>query len=562
MGKIIRNNKKKIHRFIVFFILGLGLIYMGSMLVFTEAKDMNFDNEEIEQILDFHAESISSEQDVVCPIIIETPPGEMITYTTVFKKEYPISNAIMLRSSFQCVKAYINGDCVLDYGSEQKTFNKLIPASAWHVIRPNTTIMPGDILKVEITCSSEIYQGLFRGVYIGPKTALLYSIIKNARMSLIVSIPLFILGFLYIVISGIFPEKLSRRKLCIIGSISAISSIWILLESQIIQLIWGILPVSYTLLFVLFSILPLLLCELLLQYQMFQKSLAIKIAFYIIVFCIILFHGLQILKGYQYINSVWIIHCAFLAEIIAFVIEGIRRIKGPRYKDDKDILIAGAVFTAFGLIDVINKYVFNEIMDDVVFVKVGVFAFMLLLGYYTLKRAVNDHEISMEQEFWKHVAHTDALTKLGNRLRFEERKKEIRKSNNNLPLTILMIDINGLKFINDEYGHEMGDVAIATVGQVILDTFDEYGEGFRIGGDEFCLFLSLLNKEQTIKKAQECEAKLNEFSNEYEVLLHIAMGVCEMKDIGIDAALNVADAEMYKNKERNKIKRKKMEVEQ
>jgi diguanylate cyclase (GGDEF)-like protein len=557
-----RNKKRKvtIHHFFLFALIGLGIAYIVAMATYTEAENMFFNDEQLEEIVEFHAKSSTVDEDVICPVVLDTPVGETVTFTTVFEKEYPISNAIMLRSSFQCIKVYLNDVCVLDYGEEQKTFNQIIPASAWHVIRPKTMILPGDVLKVELICSIDPYQGLFRGIYIGPKVSMLYMIINNARMSLVVAIPLFILGILYIVICGIFPERLSRRKLCIIGSLSAMSSVWILLESQIIQLVWGILPVSYTLLFVLFSLLPILICELLLQYKLFQNSLSTKIAFYITVICFLVFHGLQIFAGYQYVNSVWIIHCAFLAEIIAFLIEGIRRIKGTRYRDDKDIIIAGVVFAIFGLIDIINKYIFKEIMDDVVFVKVGIFAFMLLIGYYTLKRAVNDHEISMEQEFWKQVAHTDALTKLGNRLRFEERKKEIRKADTKTSLTVLMIDINDLKIINDEYGHEMGDVAIATVGQVILDTFDAYGEGFRIGGDEFCLFLTLLNKEQAIKKSQECEKKLTEFSREYEISLRIAMGVSEMKDIGIDAAISIADAEMYKNKELNKLKQKRMEM--
>jgi diguanylate cyclase (GGDEF)-like protein len=165
----------------------------------------------------------------------------------------------------------------------------------------------------------------------------------------------------------------------------------------------------------------------------------------------------------------------------------------------------------------------------------------------------------IEQEFWKKVAHTDALTKLGNRLRFEERKKEIKKSNHKLGLSVLMIDINDLKIINDKYGHKMGDTAIATVGHAILDIFAEYGECYRIGGDEFCLFLEMLNKEQAMEKAEECEFKLKEFSDEHKISLHIAKGFSEIKNIGIDAAINIADTNMYKNKEFNKIKRKKVE---
>lgn len=560
MRKEKRMDKSKFRCIILFVLMGLGIIYVASMLIFTEAKNMYFDNEEVEEIVGFHVKSSTLDSDVVCPVALETPSGEVVTYTTVMEKEYSISNVIMVRSSFQYIKAYINDECVLSYGEEQKTFSHIMPPSAWHIIRPRKTIMPGDVLKIELICDIDPYQGYFRGAWVGTKTAMLYMIIKTSKMSLLICIPLLILGILYVVICRIFPEKISRRKLCILGLLSALTSIWILLESHVTQFVWGIMPVSYTLLFVIFSILPLLICELLFQYKMFQKSMPTKIAYGTIVCCFFIFHGLQIFGIYQYVNSVWIIHLGFLAIIIAFIIETIRRIKGKRYKDDRDMLIAGTVFAIFGLLDLINKYIFNEIIkDDVVFVQIGIFSFMLLLGYYTLRRAINEHDSSMEQEFWKQVAHTDPLTKLGNRLRFEERKREIRKSKHNLGLTVAIVDINDLKIINDEYGHEMGDVAIATVGQALIETFDQYGEGFRIGGDEFCLFLGMLSKEQAMKKTKECEAMLKDFFEEYEICLQIAKGFSEVDENGIDAAINTADAEMYKNKEINKIKRMKRE---
>lgn len=560
MTKKLRVDESKT-RHIVAIILGItGIIYFIAMLSFTEAKDMHFDNEELDQILNFHAKSSTVDEDVVCPTLLETPLGEKVTYTTVIEKDYTNSNVIMFRSSFQYVKAYVNDKQVLDYGYEQSTFNNVVPSSAWQIIRLDNPLEIGDEICIELTCDSDPFQGLFRGIYVGTKASMFYHILSNASMSLLVAVPLFILGILYIVISGVFPEKISKRKLRLIGILSSMMSIWILLESQLIQLVWGNLPASYTGLFIIFSFLPLLICELLFNFKMFEESLLMRIAYVISVICMILFHAFQIFGVSQYNETPIIIHTAFFAIIVALIFEAIRRINGKKYKDDRDIIIAGSVFALFGLCDIINIYIFNEIMKDVVFTQVGIFAFMLLLGYYTLRRAITDHETTMEQEFWKQVAHTDALTKLGNRLYFEERKKEIRKAKYTEDLQVLIIDINDLKLINDEFGHEMGDVAIATVGQVILEAFDDCGDGFRIGGDEFCIFVEDLSRDFILKKLEACEEALDEFTEEYEVSLHISYGIAEIASDGVDTAISIADAAMYRNKEYGKMLRKKLQV--
>lgn len=562
MNRKFRVDESRV-RFIIGIVLAvLGITYFVGMMIFTQAKDMHFNNEKMDTILNFHAKSSTIDEDVICPVLLETPLGEEIVYTTIIDQEYPDADAIMFRSSFQYVQVYINETNVLDYGREQKTFNHAIPASAWQIIRLDKPLEQGDKLRIELVCETDPYQGLFRGIYVGTKSSMLYYIINNAAMSLIVAIPLFILGILYMFIAGVFPERVSKRKLRLIGVLSAVMSIWILLESQLIQLVWGILPVSYTVLFIIFSVIPLIICELFFNFKMFEHSIVLRIAYIISLICSLLFHVFQITGITQYNEVPIIIHTAIFAIFVALVYEMIRRVHGKKYKDDRDILIAGAVFAVFALGDIINIYVFDEIMEDVVFTQVGIFAFMLLLGYYTLRRAIYDHETTMEQEFWKQVAHTDALTKLGNRLYFEERKKEIRKAKEVFDLHVLMIDINDLKLINDDYGHEMGDVAIATVGQVLLDAFDDCGDGFRIGGDEFCIFVDDLNRDQILKKVEICEEALDEFSEEYEISLHMSFGVAEIGKDGVDNAISIADAAMYRNKEYGKMLRKKLQEKQ
>lgn len=93
----------------------------------------------------------------------------------------------------------------------------------------------------------------------------------------------------------------------------------------------------------------------------------------------------------------------------------------------------------------------------------------------------------MEQKL-DYLSYHDQLTGLYNRRFFEEELKRLNVTRN-LPLTIVMADVNGLKLINDSFGHVIGDELLIKVAQVIKDGCREDDIISRIGGDEFVILL-------------------------------------------------------------------------
>ena len=84
------------------------------------------------------------------------------------------------------------------------------------------------------------------------------------------------------------------------------------------------------------------------------------------------------------------------------------------------------------------------------------------------------------------LAYTDYMTEVQNRNAYEERLKKLKKPNANLSrITVIVIDINGLKEINDGFGHFCGDDAIKTVAKALRETIGAKADIYRIGGDEF-----------------------------------------------------------------------------
>lgn len=84
------------------------------------------------------------------------------------------------------------------------------------------------------------------------------------------------------------------------------------------------------------------------------------------------------------------------------------------------------------------------------------------------------------------AASTDPLTGLCNRRAFEE---DLAQRLNQGPLTLVTLDVDGLKLVNDQYGHARGDDLLRTVTQAVREVLRDDDRAYRVGGDEFCLLL-------------------------------------------------------------------------
>jgi two-component system cell cycle response regulator len=162
------------------------------------------------------------------------------------------------------------------------------------------------------------------------------------------------------------------------------------------------------------------------------------------------------------------------------------------------------------------------------------------------------------------AALTDPLTGLANRRcarnkLSEEWQNSMRSSS---PLSVMMVDIDRFKRVNDEYGHEIGDLVLNEVAQ-ILKTHTRQGEEVaRLGGEEFLVICPNTSAEQAYIGAQRLRAAVEShvirtprFHTSTTVSLGVAGRTSDMS--GIDALLKAADEAVYiaKSAGRNQVKR-------
>ena len=142
---------------------------------------------------------------------------------------------------------------------------------------------------------------------------------------------------------------------------------------------------------------------------------------------------------------------------------------------------------------------------------------------------------------------TDELTKILNRRCYDE---ELEKLEIELPedLVVISADVNNLKYVNDTKGHFAGDELICAAATVLTETFKEYGNVFRTGGDEFAAFI---HTDKMAELDQQVSKRMKEWKGDAIDSIQISMGYAAKKDnpsMNIHQLCKLADSQMYKAK--------------
>ena len=113
----------------------------------------------------------------------------------------------------------------------------------------------------------------------------------------------------------------------------------------------------------------------------------------------------------------------------------------------------------------------------------------------------------------------------------------------------MMSDRNYLITVNDQYGHEYGDILLRVLANTLKEIFPEDCPVIRMGGDEFLILANETSEEKAAILIQKVQEKLREKSKE-KIPLSLAMGSHTINDgpFSIDEAISEADRKMYENK--------------
>jgi diguanylate cyclase (GGDEF)-like protein len=167
-------------------------------------------------------------------------------------------------------------------------------------------------------------------------------------------------------------------------------------------------------------------------------------------------------------------------------------------------------------------------------------------------------ELKAANEEIQRLSLCDELTGLYNRRGFyllaeQELKKAQRQ--NELPM-VIFIDIDGLKMVNDQLGHKMGDSLLKEAARVIRSSMRKLDIIGRLGGDEFCILALDCYHESVRKRLQKMIDKFNKKSRPFKLSMSIGFATPLTHNEKLEALLSRADKEMYTEKRLRKQARK------
>jgi diguanylate cyclase (GGDEF)-like protein len=146
------------------------------------------------------------------------------------------------------------------------------------------------------------------------------------------------------------------------------------------------------------------------------------------------------------------------------------------------------------------------------------------------------------------LLYKDKLTGLYNKNFFEEELSRL-DTKRQLPISLIMGDINGLKLINDAFGHSMGDRVLNRAAEIMTDSFRDEDIISRVGGDEFIILLPITTEDTALKIVERVKRRCELNPLDY-IKINISFGVATKlsDDEDINKIYKKAEDRMYFNK--------------
>ena len=344
------------------------------------------------------------------------------------------------------------------------------------------------------------------------------------------------------------------NSLLYLGLFATVVGIWSMTETSWCQIIWGYssffhIITSFTLLLIAVPI-----------YLFFRSrcETVTNISTYIIAIVTIISFVLSLILHFCFdvdIHEVIILAHISLGVCIFFTLYyAVKHLISVKFRD---VAFWGLVLMAvLSSIDLLMYYQ-DSGRDNSTFTRLGLFIYIMILSYCVIKQYIAIYNESVEIEILRKLAFIDVLTGFENRVAWTEKLKQIETDRESYQdHCIIVFDVNCLKYINDTFGHSMGDKSIAESSEYIKKHFGGRGNYYRIGGDEFVWLADknitdseisdiMVGFERDVERRNQVKHK------DYPYPLYIASGKARIDfsgDKDASDAFNIADQEMYHNK--------------
>ena len=360
---------------------------------------------------------------------------------------------------------------------------------------------------------------------------------------------------------GIFMHRNTNEskdidKICIdLGIFTFLSGVWILTDSRALEIFTysnGRIFTRNTVIFISFisiMLMPIVFLAFLRHMNINNKGMLIVDGlFHLTFFTFVLCCTLRMSK-YFYFGFLVIFHLLICALIVSGVVFYFRHVRRGGDKKLKNIFNSIMMFMIFSAAALINFYFKEEALYSLIYA-VGFFVLNINLMKISLRETLSMYKDISKSEAYKLMAYTDSLTSIENRNAFIKMENEIKIDSNT---SFIIMDINGLKRLNDTSGHHYGDKLIRLAAEAIKEAFSPIGSCYRIGGDEFAVICQNISENLLKETINNMLDKIEAENANTDQPLSLAYGYAFGGEGNDNAAslFAAADIAMYLNKKEN-----------
>lgn len=483
-------------------------------------------------------------QELELPVRSQVKAGEVFQLSRTLGTQLPENAHLLFYTEHSFVKAYLNGKQIYQFGDETEILFGKTPGSAWQVI-PLVDAKPGDILQIETMCPYDKYAGTFKSPKIGTKSEIVSYIMWKGIIPTLAVLFMILTGGALLILPAIFFRQLPYSKFFNVGFAMLILSVWSFTEAGTWQLYFGDAYLMQMISFVTFSLyLPATLMALQnLGYIKKNRRFYRWISIDLLVALLLLLA--QVFEVKDYFETLPVTHAMMAVNAFIFISAYFKQAdKEKRYTVRGLGYVFYLILIVCASLDLMDFYVWNYFGNGF-FSRIELFALLICTGVAAMKRTFTMHKQYIEKMAYERMAYTDFLTNLLNKRSFERELKQTEVDRN--PISVMYIDMNGLKHINDSLGHARGDDGLKLVASKLIEHFSS-GKIYRIGGDEFSVLIEDTDIDSLKAECQVINKEMEAFHEEYAFPIGISYGVARYNPIAeepIGQVVKKADQAMY-----------------
>lgn len=495
--------------------------------------------------------------------------GDLITFKRKMKKKDCNEKYLVFKTYNSSVNVFWNGKKIYSYGDDLYNDDKFI-GRGYHIIKLNKVKTSHPLLTVQLRAGENMHYKWMEFFKFTTSNTIWSDILDLNLTSVSISIALLIvgmIGFICFSIVGILLKK-SNDHLLFSFSMVFFVGLWSACTNGVFQKMTGNMELTAFLEYIAIYSIPYFYISLieLIKNKLATGKIIFKFKYFYLLFLVT---ALMLHMSNAYHISQLITVYRISVAIVILIIFVISLIGYSKQRSYEKVLSIGniASVSLIGVRTLLYNFDINYIRifgknyslgDLFIVLPILIVVITPLISYSLNSQVSKDYETQIS--LLQNLAYQDSLTGLYNRHKGMAFAIELKKNANQY--SIIMMDLNNLKVINDTFGHERGDKLLVDFSNCLKKTFDsEDFLNIRQGGDEFVVVSRFVDENiineylnKLHKNIEDTNKEINDGCN-----ISVAYGVAKSYEVGnenYDSVLQLADTRMYSNKEKMKAKMK------